>query len=107
MEDPSFTHCNLHVFPFLDCHRRNKFSQGICREVFTSEDVGDVKDVKSLSKRLRLIVVRQQIRLLDFIFFIYLVDDQLRVPKDFHHGDAGFEGEFQSFDQCLVFNCIV
>ena len=80
--DPSFTYCNLHVFSFLDCHRCRKSSPGICTDVFTSEDAGDVIDVKPLLKRLYLVVVRQQIRLPDFIFLIHLIDDQLRVPKD-------------------------
>ena len=93
-EDPSFTHCNLHVFSFLDCHRHNESSHGICMDVFTSEDVGDVTNVKLLTKPLRLVVVTEQIRLLDFIFLIHLVDDQLRVPKGFQHGVAGFKGEF-------------
>ena len=55
-ENPSLTHYNLHVFPFLDWHRSCRSSQGICTDVFTSEDVGDVTDVKLLSKRLRLVV---------------------------------------------------
>ncbi|XXG76870.1 hypothetical protein AAC387_Pa08g1143 [Persea americana] len=84
-----------------------KSSKGICTNVFTSVDVGDVTDVKHLTKRLRLIVIRQQIRLPDFIFLIHLIDDQLRIPKCFQHGDAGFKGEFQSYDQGLVFSCIV
>ncbi|XXG53659.1 hypothetical protein AAC387_Pa03g1721 [Persea americana] len=58
-----------------------KSSQGICTDVFTSADVGDVTDVKVLTKRLRLVVERQQIRLPDFIFVIHLVDDQLRIPN--------------------------
>ena len=92
-EDPSFTHYNLYVFPFLDCHRRNKSSQGIYTDVFTSEDVGDVTDVKLLPKRLCLVVVRRQIRLPNFIFLIHLVDYQLRVLKGFQHGDVGFVSE--------------
>ena len=101
------THCNLHVFPFFDYHRCSESSQGICTDVFTSADVGDVTDVKPLMKRLCLVVVRQQIRLPDFIFLIHLVDDQLGVPKCSEHGNAGFEGEFQSYNQGLVFSCIV
>ena len=49
-EDPFLTHYNLHVFPFLDRHRCNKSSQGICKDVFTFADVGDVTDIKFLSK---------------------------------------------------------
>ncbi|XXG82688.1 hypothetical protein AAC387_Pa10g0588 [Persea americana] len=58
-ENPSLTHCNLHVFPFLSYHGSSKSNQGLCMDVFTSADVGDVTDVKVLTKRLRLVVVRQ------------------------------------------------
>ena len=93
-ESPSFTHCDLHVFPFLDCHRCSNSSEGICTYLFTSEDVGDVTDVKLLMKRLYLVVVRQHIKLHEFKFLIHLVNGQLKVPKGFQHGDAGFKGEF-------------
>ena len=106
-KDPSFAHCNLHVFLFLDHHWRSKSSQGICMDVFTSANVSDVTDIKLLLKWLCLVVVRQQIRLPDFIFRIHLVDDQLGVPKGFQHGDTGFEGEFQSYNQGLVLSCII
>ena len=105
-EYPSFTYSNLHIFPFLDCHRCSKSGQGICTDVLTSEEVSDMINVKLLSKRLCLVIARQQIKLPNFIFLINLVDDQLRVPNYFQHGDAGLEGEFQSYDQDLVFNCI-